>query len=175
MSTIAIVIILVGMLAIVLEFVSYFNQRANIKILCDQLGAEVILDDIIQGEVPLDLKVLPGQHKLVMKKMSDDGSFYVYDGEFTVTRGAEKVIDVKLERRYTEVFYWKKAVDSGELAEFLSYIDSFPEGEYVKEARTATGGCGLISRHRGLFRADHLSAGVAQHRATEGPRHKEQG
>ena len=126
-----------GLIFLMMSFLVVNNAFAisSLKIRCNVEGATVSIDGKFKGESPsLDAEVRAGKHKIVIRKNLADGSYYYYEKEVRLGDGVTQEIFARLERKYTEEYYWNKAEKSGSVMEYEEYLKKCPNGTNVKKA-----------------------------------------
>jgi len=108
---------------------------SRLKVNCNLEGAEVFLDGKFKGECPVEFEVSAGKHKVVLRKDIEDGSYYYYERETRVGEDVVQEINAKLERIYTEQYFWNRAEEHGKIESYKEYLKKYPEGKFANEAK----------------------------------------
>ena len=134
-------------------------QKSALRIVCegDDVGAEVSVNGKFRGECPLDIGVAPGTIKLRVEKKGDALRERVFEQEIRMGEGTAKKVEVRLATRLTaegqrqeaarlkadadlvllreEDAQWKRAQDTATRASIQGYLEKYPTGRYLAEAR----------------------------------------
>jgi hypothetical protein len=134
-------------------------QRAVIRISCEgpDAGAEVYVNGKFKGECPLDIGVEPGNVQLKVIKPIGDTKERVYEQNFRIGDDVVKTIPVELttrlnaigqrlederliletarRRQVEDAESWRRASGAKDSASLQDYLDKYPAGAHVSEAR----------------------------------------
>ncbi len=106
---------------------------------CDVNDAKIYLDGKFKGtcgrEEPISIMVSAGKHKIELKKLNKNGIYYYFKKTVNLTEGVELTIKTKSRKRYTETYYWKKALKSNQPEDYLLYLKKYPRGKYARKAK----------------------------------------
>lgn len=132
---ISILVIAAGLVVLFTQLSLVMKKRVLLRIKADQPDAKIFIDGKYYGESPVETKLPPGVHNIIIRKVDNDGSYYDYESSIHLYDGVEKDLDINLEKKYTEKYYWKKAETNRTVADYEEYMERFEDGYFSKEAK----------------------------------------
>ncbi len=124
---------------LLLDF-SLSHAKAVLKVICDIDGGKIYIDGKFKTECynddPVDIMLPAGNYTIVVKKFNKDGSYYYFKRKVDVGDGVKITITVNSKLKYTEDYYYKKAEKSQSVYDYWEYLEKYPKGKYVKQAKS---------------------------------------
>ncbi len=120
-------------------FLELAEAKSMIKIICDVDDSKVYVDGkfkaICYANSTLKVIAAPGSHVIEVKKPLKSGIYYYYKKVVQLGDGVIVSVKVKSQKRYTETYYWKKALKSNQPEDYLLYLKKYPKGKYARKAK----------------------------------------
>lgn len=145
-------------------------EDSMLRVACegDAVGAEVSINGTFRGECPVDIQVAPGKLKLQVVKDLDALHVGVFEQEIRMGEGIVKKVEVVLENRLNaegqrqeailapiraeEDAQWQRALDKATQSAMQAYLEKYPQGRYVEQARQKYKEYGQILRSKLPFK-----------------------